>query len=61
MKTSLKPNEKRVKQRRKEVMEAAYRARNFTVEQLTKEASNFIKFALSLKKTKIIENNSKDD
>ncbi|MHA1115145.1 MAG: hypothetical protein ACTSPJ_03125 [Candidatus Heimdallarchaeaceae archaeon] len=60
MKTSLKPNEKRVKQRRKEVMEAAYRARNFPVEKLTKEASDFIRFALSLKRAKIIKNNSKD-
>lgn len=61
MKTSLTPNEERVKQRRKAVMEAAYRARNFTQEQLTHEASNFIKFALALRKAKVIFKDSKDD
>ncbi len=42
--------EKRIYQRRLEVMETAYRARQFTTDELTKEASNFIKFCLSLEK-----------
>ncbi len=61
MRTSLEPNKKRVKQRRREVMEAAYRARTLSPELLTEEVSNFIKFALSLQKTKIVDNTSKDD
>ena len=50
MVSSLKVNKERIKQRRREVMEATYRARNFTSEQLTKEAANFIEFCLSLEK-----------
>ena len=51
--TNLQPNKERVKQRREDVMRRALRARRFTEEELTQEISNFIKFALSLKKIKI--------
>ena len=46
---NLEPNQERLKQRREEVMRVALRARKFSEEQLTKEISNFIRFALSLK------------
>ena len=46
--TSIQPNPERVKQRRKEVIRAAVRSKRFTTAQLTKEASAFIKFCLSL-------------
>lgn len=51
--TSLKPNIERVKQRREEVMKAALRSRRFTSAQLTREASDFILFCLSLEKLRI--------
>ncbi len=51
----LEPNLERIKERRRDVMRAAFRARSFTEQELSKEASNFIKFALSLQKTKIID------
>lgn len=53
--TLLEPNLERIKERRRDVMRAAFRARNFTEQELSKEASNFMKFALSLQKTKIID------
>jgi len=58
--TSLEPNLERVKERRKEVMRAALRARNFTEQELTEEASNFMKFALSLLQTKILDEQEDD-
>ena len=45
---SLEPNKARIKQRQEEVMRSALRARNFSEEELTREISDFIKFALSL-------------
>ncbi len=51
--TTLEPNKERVKQRREDVMRRALRARKFTEEELTKEISNFMKFALSLKEMEI--------
>ena len=53
--TSLKPNIERVNQRREEVMKAALRSRRFTSAQLTREASYFILFCLSLEKLRIKE------
>jgi len=52
--TTLEPNKERVKQRREDVMRRALRARKFTEEELTREISNFIKFALSLKDIELL-------
>ncbi len=46
--TALKPNQDRVKQRREEVIQSALRSKRFTTAQLTREASAFIQFCLSL-------------
>jgi len=50
---TLEPNQERIKQRREDVMRTALRARKFSEEELTREISNFIRFALSLKKIEI--------
>jgi len=52
---SLIPNKERVNKRREEVMKAALRSKQFTSAQLTREASAFILFCLSLEKIRIKE------
>jgi hypothetical protein len=62
--SALEPNEERIKQRREDVMRRALRARNFTEEELTREISNFIRFAFSLQEVEIqwdSEEGKKDD
>jgi len=51
--TSLEPNQERVIARRREVMKAALRSKRFTSSQLTREASAFILFCLTLEKIRI--------
>ncbi|MCG3217635.1 MAG: hypothetical protein KAR35_01430 [Candidatus Heimdallarchaeota archaeon] len=62
---SFAPNSERIRQRQLEVVKAALRAKNFTVEELTAEAASFIKFCLSLnqkhKEIKISEDELKDE
>lgn len=41
---------KRVKARRNAVMETAWRSRNFSIEDMTREASLFVKSALAIAK-----------
>ena len=51
---SLETNPERIKQRQEEIMKKALRARKFSAEVRTREISEFMKFALSLKNIKII-------
>ncbi|MCE7738488.1 MAG: hypothetical protein KAU62_08535 [Candidatus Heimdallarchaeota archaeon] len=57
---SLVPNQERLKQRREEVMRTALRARKFSEEQLTKEISDFFRFAFSLKNIEILWNQEEE-
>lgn len=51
---SLEPNPERIKQRHEEIMKTALRARKFSAEVRTREISEFMKFALSLKNIQIL-------
>ena len=51
MKLSLVANADRVKQRKLEVMQTAWRARNFPKSVLTREAAEFIRFGLEMSKS----------
>ena len=52
MKSGFVPNPNRIKQRRLEVMEAAWRARQFSIKHLVHEALDFLDFGLKLAKDK---------
>ncbi len=51
---NLEPNQERLRQRREEVMKIALRARKFSEEQLTREISDFLRFAFSLRNIEIL-------